>query len=155
MHFCSFRPLTNPLNKDCTNFVTTNLQQKNKLPHNTSIKMSRCATPSQKNIVTQFAKPDIGKEKKLRFYIREQVTLRSQPAKLRKLFLRLARDHRGRFDYTTFRTALLKIGCSKSINPFIISNPQQIHHVYSPLNTIFIPFSLILFIHLSLRTRRH
>ena len=117
--------------------------------------MSRCATPSQKNIVTQFAKPDIGKEKKLRFYIREQVTLRSQPAKLRKLFLRLARDHRGRFDYTTFRTALLKIGCSKSINPFIISNPQQIHHVYSPLNTIFIPFSLILFIHLSLRTRRH
>ena len=51
----------------------------------------------------------------LRRNIRDQVTLRSQPAKLRKLFLRLGRDHRGRFDYTSFRTAIIRIGCHQEI----------------------------------------
>ena len=64
---------------------------------------------------TAFAAPAINAEKKLRVYIREQVTLRSQPAKLRKLFLRLSRDHRGRFDFLTFREALLKIGCRQDV----------------------------------------
>jgi Ca2+-binding EF-hand superfamily protein len=64
---------------------------------------------------TQFAQPDVSADSKIRKYITEQVTLRSQPAKLRKLFLKLGRDHRGRFDFTTFRTALLKIGCRTDV----------------------------------------
>ena len=64
---------------------------------------------------TQFVKPAVSADIKLRAYITDQVTLRSQPAKLRKLFLKLSRDHRGRFDFTTFRTALLKIGCRTDV----------------------------------------
>jgi hypothetical protein len=66
-------------------------------------------------LAIQFVKPDVTAEKKLRNYIREQITLRSQPAKLRKLFLKLGRDHRGRFDFLTFRKAILQIGCRTDV----------------------------------------
>ena len=67
------------------------------------------------SLAIQFVKPDVTAEKKLRNYIREQITLRSQPAKLRKLFLKLGRDHRGRFDFLTFRKAILQIGCRTDV----------------------------------------
>lgn len=63
----------------------------------------------------QFVKPDTTAETKLRNYIREQITLRSQPAKLRKLFLKLGRDHRGRFNFVAFRKAILQIGCRTDV----------------------------------------
>ena len=51
----------------------------------------------------------------LRKHISERVTLMSQPAKLRKLFLTLNRDQKGRFTFKHLRGALLRIGCAKEI----------------------------------------
>ena len=51
----------------------------------------------------------------LRKHISERVTLMSQPAKLRKLFLTLNRDEKGRFTFKSLRGALLRIGCAKEI----------------------------------------
>jgi Ca2+-binding EF-hand superfamily protein len=47
----------------------------------------------------------------VRRHICDRVVLRSQPAKLRKLFLSLPRDEKGRFTFASLRAALLRIGC--------------------------------------------